>query len=111
MTTPNTKDLREAIREAQNNEEERREICDDFLDDPYATLAGSPVCAHCGKGFATGERYFRFRGMLDGLCDKCFCDEMEALVYRENGLGFEAHGGGGTILVAVEGEEPLVSDT
>lgn len=102
------KELREAVRANRNDEEKRREICDNFsFPDSYEEGDGT-CCDRCKKPFTKGQRWWHFQGTTENLCDACFLDIMEAEIYRERGLDFETYEGGGTIWVGVEGEEDCV---
>ena len=109
MERASTKALREQVRSAGTDLKKRREICEDFLFQSDLTDYDETQCSRCGKEFELGERRLHFQGSAGDLCDTCFCDEMEAMAYQENGLDFVADVGGGTIWVTVDGEEPILS--
>ena len=109
MERTSPKALREKVRNVRSNEEKRRSICVDFCFESELNYQDETRCSRCGKVFEPGERCFHFQGCAGDLCDICFCDEMEAMVYQERGLNFTSESGkaGGTIWVTIEGEEPI----
>ena len=107
MEKTSTKILREKVRSVRSDEEKRRSICVDFCFESDLNYQDETRCSRCGKAFKPGERRFHFQGCAGDLCDTCFCNEVEAMVYEDCGLNFTGTGGGGTIWATIEGEEPI----